>query len=162
MLSKSDILRREQELGHRNMAARRAFNFRLGGGGRISDRRKEELEEKQKELAYEYTEKLEREEDKKRDVKFIKRSKDPPKQIRDDFMKHQLKRLKDSKYDGLKEVASGIKKSKDGKIVDVVSSTPEKRMPHVAKVLKEIQKKEAEYENATKKRKRRKKKKKVK
>jgi hypothetical protein len=157
MLSKTDILQREKQLGHRDMASRRAYNFQLQGGVRLPFSLKElendlVLREKDKHLQKKrVAEKLYKklEADKKRaDAKatrrFLRRAKKGETEKADSFEKAQLKKAKGKKYDELK------------KIVKKKTATPESRMPHVAEALKKIA--EAEAEDPPKKRRKKKKK----
>lgn len=148
MLSKADILQREKQLGHRDMASRRAYNFQLQGGVRLpfsltdlerdpvlnQDRHTERNKAAEKHYR-KIRKKLEADRkraDKKATERFLRRAKKGKTEGADSFEKAQLESAKGDKYDGLKEIVFGE------------SATPESRMPHVAKALKDIAKAEAE------------------
>lgn len=159
MLSKTDILQREKQLGHRDMASRRAYNFQLQGGVRMPFSLKalendpvigivkdKHLQKKRAaEKLYKKMEADKKRADKKATERFLRRAKKGKTDEADSFKKAQLKKAKGDKYDELKEIA--VKKK---------TATPESRMPHVAEALKKIA--EAEAEDPPKKRRKKKKK----
>ena len=148
ILSKTDILQREKQLGHRDMASRRAYNFQLQGGVRLpfsltdlerdpvlhrdGHREKNKAAEKQYRRIKKKLEADKKRADKKATERFLRRAKKGKKEGADSFEKAQLRSAKGEKYDALKQIAGEE------------SATPESRMPHVADALRKIAKAEAE------------------